>query len=175
MVNEGTVNIHIEGSATTADSFQGYGMFFDLIGANRVRAGMINDGTIHVSQSGSKHFDMGEAGFQCRDYATDFACKVKLGHWKTELRDFSKTHDLFVAKGLDLDFTDGYIDLLRPAGYQEGTAYSVAPEALIYETSNGKFVCNYTGYDKLTFRSADSEKDIINWDKDKKTVSLNAR
>jgi hypothetical protein len=175
MVNAGTVTIRIEGSETTADSFQGYGMFFDLIGGNRVTAGMINDGIIHLSQSGPKHFDMGEAGFQCRDYATDFACKVKLGHWKTELRDFSKTRDLFVAKGLDLDFTDSYIDLVKPTDYQDDTTYGVAPEDLIYEASDGKFICNYSGYDRLYFRAADPENVTINWDKDKKTVSLYAK
>lgn len=172
MINEGMVNIRIEGSETTPDSSQGYGMFFDLIGANRVEAGIINDGTIKLSQSGPKHYDMGEAGFMCRNYATAFACKVKLGHWKTELRDFGKTHDLFVAKGLDMNFTDSYIELVKPAGYMDGTAYSVAPEDLIYEASNGKFKFNYSGYDQMTFRAADSDHVGINWDKEQKTVSL---
>ena len=178
MINEGIVNIAIEGTAASDDAFQGYGMLYDLIGGNRITAGMTNDGIINVSQTGPKHFDMGEVGFKCTEKVLGvdppLLCKVKLGHWKTRFRDFSTTKDLFVAKGLELDLTDSYIDFVKSESYQNGTPYSVAEDALVYEASNGKFGCNIIGYDKLTFRSAD-EKVKINWDKDKKTVSLNVK
>lgn len=175
MVNEGIIDVCIQGTAASDSKFQGYGMLFDLIGGNRISGGMTNDGIISVSQTGPIHFDMGEAGFKCTDKVLGLdppmLCKVKLGHWKTRFRDFSTTKDLFVAKGLELDLTESYIDLVKPESYVVGTAYSVAPEALVYEATSGKFGLDIIGYDQLTFRSAD-EKVKLNWDKDKQTISL---
>lgn len=173
MTNEGTVNICIEGDESTPESWQGYGMFYDLVGGNRTEAGLINNGTIRVAQSGPKHFDMGEAGFRCRAFAAaNFACKVQLGHWRTEFRDFSKTKDLFVAKGMEMNFANGIIELVKPADYQDGTSYSIAPESLIYEASNGTTICKWSSYDLLTFQPADPEHVSMDWDRVKQTISL---
>ncbi|MBR4326819.1 MAG: hypothetical protein IKP73_14975 [Bacteroidales bacterium] len=174
MVNEGVIDIAIEGNATSDAAFQGYGFLYDLIGGNRITAGMTNDGIISVSQTGPVHFDMGEVGFKCTPKVLSveppLMCKVKLGHWKTRIRDFAATKDLFVAKGVGLDFTESYIDLVKTESYVIGTQYSVAEDALIYNADK-RFTNEIIGFDNLVFR-ASGEGVKLNWDKDKQTVSL---
>ena len=172
LVNKGTVNIRIEGTASTAESFQGYGMMVDMISNCKRSLTIVNEGTIKTSQSGPRHYNMAEAGFICREDTKEESCHIVLGQWNTTLRDFSKTRDLFLAKGVDMDFSAGDIRLTKPEGYVDGTAYSVAPEHLMYNAGEGgDFIYEYHGYDQMVFSAADSQTKI-NWNKDNQTVSL---
>jgi hypothetical protein len=171
LVNKGNITIRIEGSANTDACFQGYGMMFDMIGACEKRVSIVNEGSITTSQSGPVHYDMAEVGFICREGTKNAPCCVSLQPWNTTLRDFNKTHDLFLAKGVDMDFSAGNIRLSKGEGYIDGTSYSVAPEDLMYDAGQGHFIYKYSGYDQLVF-SAANDWTAISWDKEKKTVSL---
>ena len=171
MVNKGTVNIRIEGTATTADSYQGYGMMCDMISACKETVEIYNEGTISTSQTGPKHYNMAEAGFICRSTTKDAPCHISLKNWSTTLRDFSQTHDLFLAKGVIMDFTEGNIRLSKAGSYVDGTSYSIAPEDLMYNIGDADYTYEYTGYDKMVFSSADKQV-TLNWDKENRKVSL---
>ena len=171
MINKGTVNIHIEGSATMADTNQGYGMMCDMISACKKNVDIVNEGTIRVSQAGSKHYNMAEAGFICRDGTNNAPCHITLKDWNTTLRDFSQTHDLFLAKGVVMDFSKGVIHLNKAKRYVDGMFYSVAPEHLLYNIGGDDFIYEYNGYDNLVFDNINNQY-IVNWDKENKTISL---
>ena len=172
MVNKGTVNIRIEGNASTAKTFQGYGMMVDMISDCDKSLTIVNEGTINTSQSGPIHYNMAEAGFICREDTKEVPCHIVLGQWNTTLRDFSQTRDLFLAKGVDMDFSAGDIRLTKPEGYVDGTSYSIAPEHLMYNAGEGNdFIYEYHGYDQMIFSAADSHTKI-NWNKENQTVSL---
>ena len=173
LVNNGTINVRIEGSSKTNPLKQGYGMFFDVMGPSQKVVDVINTGSINVSQSGSQHFNMAELGIVTRESMKDIASgAVKLISWTTPLRDFTQTKDLFLAKGGSMDFTDGKLLLRRADGYVDGTSYSVAPETLLYNIGPEGYTYNITGYANLSISAADAEKNNISWDKSLQTVSL---
>ena len=172
LVNKGTVNIRIEGATSTAESFQGYGMMVDMISDCNRSLTIVNEGTIKTSQSGPIHYNMAEAGFICREDTKEVPCHIVLSQWNTTLRDFSRTRDLFLAKGVDMDFSAGDIRLTKPEGYVDGTFYSIAPEHLMYNAGEGNdFIYEYHGYDQMIFSAADSHTKI-NWNKENQTISL---
>ena len=176
MVNNGVINVRIEGSERTHPRTQGYGMFFDVMGETSKVVDVVNNGYIRVSQSGPKHFDMAELGVVTREEIKDtIAGSFRLNTWKTELRDFGKTNDLFLARGCNMDFAGGTLLLDRAAGYTEGTAYSVAPEALLYNAGKDGFIYSYSGYEELTIKSAYPERQDLLWDEDNQMVSLTNR
>lgn len=173
MVNNGTINVRIEGSDKTHPMTQGYGIYFDVMGPSRKVVDVINNGTINVSQSGPQHFNMAELGIVTRlALKDDYSGSIKLRNWHTTLRDFSQTKDLFLIKGGNMDFTGGKLLLERAAGYTDGTAYSVAPEALVYNAGGEGYIFTYTGYEELTIESAYPERQDLHWDEDNQMVSL---
>lgn len=172
LVNNGTIKMKIEGSANTHPRTQAYGLFFDAMGPAHKVVDVVNTGNIYVSQTGPQNFNIAEVGLVTRDNMMAItSASIRVIKWNTELRDFSKTKDLFLAKGANVDFTGAKILLEKADGYVDRTSYSVAPEALINMVSN----CNYSGYDDISFQAADGEHLNINWDKDSKTVSLYAK
>lgn len=173
MVNNGVINVRIEGTERTHPLTQGYGMFFDVMGATSKVVDVINNGYIRVSQSGPRHFNMAELGVVTRqDLKDTIAGSFRLNTWKTELRDFGQTKDLFLARGCNMDFAGGTLLLDRAAGYAAGTAYSVAPEALLYNAGKDGFIYSHSGYEELTIKAAYPERQDILWDKDNQKVSL---
>ncbi len=174
LVNRGTIRVAIEGTERTNPASQGYGMYCDLMGAGceDLQVNVINDGSISVSQSGPYRFSMAEAGFITRPNFTGEACNITLGRWTTTLRDFSQTRDLFLARGINMDFGGGRLSLTKGEDYVDGTPYSVAPEALIYDAGQGAFRYEYSGYRGLEISVADGTAAQLTWDKENQTASL---
>lgn len=174
LVNRGSISIAIEGSERSNSVSQGYGMYCDLMGAGGgdLQVNVINDGSIKVSQSGPVDFRMAEAGFITRPAVREAACCIKLGRWNTTLRDFSQTRDLFYGQGVNMDFGGGELLLKKGEDYVDGTSYSVAPEALLYNGGKTMFRYEYSGYENFDIKAADESNVNLTWDKENNQVSL---
>ena len=173
LLNRGTIHIAIEGSERSEPLTQGYGMFCDLMApkAEQLEVNIVNDGLITLEQSGPVRFNMAEAGFVAREVAQSGACNIHLGRWQTALRDFARTQDLFLAKGARMNFSGAQLLLLKGDDYQDGTAYSVAPEDLMYNAGGETFRYEYSSYDNLVIKSADSSYEV-DWDREAMKVSF---
>lgn len=174
LVNRGRISIAIEGSERSSSVSQGYGMYCDLMGAGGgdLQVNVINDGSIKVSQSGPVDFRMAEAGFITRPAVREETCCIKLGRWNTTLRDFSQTQDLFYGQGVNMDFGGGELLLKKGEDYVDGTSYSVAPEALLYNGGRTMFRYEYFGYENFEIKAADESNVNLTWDKENNQVSL---
>ena len=174
LVNRGSISIAIEGSERSNSVSQGYGMYCDLMGAGGgdLQVNVINDGSIKVSQSGPVDFRMAEAGFITRPAVREETCCIKLGRWNTTLRDFSQTQDLFYGQGVNMDFGGGELLLKKGEDYVDGTSYSVAPEALLYNGGKTMFRYEYSGYENFDIKAADERNVNLTWDKENNQVSL---
>ena len=174
LVNRGSISIAIEGSERSNSESQGYGMYCDLMGAGGgdLQVNVINDGSIKVSQSGPVDFRMAEAGFITRPAVREETCCIKLGRWNTTLRDFSQTQDLFYGQGVNMDFGGGELLLKKGEDYVDGTSYSVAPEALLYNGGRTMFRYEYSGYENFEIKAADESNVNLTWDKENNQVSL---
>ena len=174
LVNRGSISIAIEGSERSNSESQGYGMYCDLMGAGGgdLQVNVINDGSIKVSQSGPVDFRMAEAGFITRPAVREETCCIKLGRWNTTLRDFSQTQDLFYGQGVNMDFGGGELLLKKGEDYVDGTSYSVAPEALLYNGGRTMFRYEYSGYENFDIKAADERNVNLTWDKENNQVSL---
>ena len=177
LVNRGTIKVAIEGSDYSKAPILGFGMYCDLMSskAERLEVNIINEGDINLSQSGSKKYSMAEAGFVAKPAAATGACNIKLGKWQTTLRDFSQPDHLFLAMGAKVDFTGGELILKKGDNTAEGTAYNIAPEALLYRVGGDSYRYEYTGYDYLNVQVADSTTLSLDWDKENKTASLRSK
>ena len=171
MINRGNITMTIEGLEDPQR--RAYGMFFDLqgAGAEKLNPVIINEGTIKVNNPDPKTYEMAEAVFNTRPHATDGACNITLSTWKTRLRDFSQAGDLFVARGVKMNFTEATLLLDADNEYAEGTAYSVAPEALMNNVGGDTYRFEYSEYDQMTVKAASNDY-VLNWDKEAKTASL---
>jgi len=169
MTNRGTINITMEETESEASS--GYGMFFDMVAPNNADVTINNEGTINLKQNDpvNKH-NMAEAGFVDRSGKNGIN-HITIGRWFTTLRDFKSTHDLFLCKGASINFGGADVKFKKGENYVDGTAYSVAPEDLLYNIGDETVAFEYNNYDGLNFSSYDSNTQII-WDKNAKTVSL---
>lgn len=174
LVNRGSISIAIEGSERSNSVSQGYGMYCDLMGAGGgdLQVNVINDGSIKVSQSGPVDFRMAEAGFITRPAVREETCCIKLGRWNTTLRDFSQTQDLFYGQGVNMNFGGGELLLKKGEDYVDGTSYSVAPEALLYNGGRTMFRYEYSGYENFEIKAADESNVNLTWDKENNQVSL---
>ena len=177
LVNRGSISIAIEGSERSNSVSQGYGMYCDLMGAGGgdLQVNVINDGSIKVSQSGPVDFRMAEAGFITRPAVREETCCIKLGRWNTTLRDFSQTQDLFYGQGVNMDFGGGELLLKKGEDYVDGTSYSVAPEALLYNGGRTMFRYEYSGYENFDIKAADERNVNLTWDKENNQVSLSGK
>ena len=176
MVNNGTINMKLEGSAKTHPRTQVCGMFFDVMGHSHVTVDVINNGRINVSQSGPQHLNVAELSVVTRDnmQAQTYG-SIRILSWKTTLRDFSQTKDLFIAKGAEIDFGGGKLLLEKADGYVDGTTYSVAPETLMYNAGCEGFTYSYSGYSDFTIEAANPEQQTLQWNKESQTVSLTGK
>lgn len=171
LINRGNIHVTLSGSNPVDSHRQGFGMLCDLQGKGTAEAFEVNihnEGNIVVKQDGNQHYNLAEAGFFARNVKA--ACHIKLGRWNTTLRDFSNTHDLFLLKGSKVNFTGGEVLLSKEDGYVEGTAYSIAPEALLYRADDTHRY-EYTGYENLNFIARDTSTELI-WDQENQMVSL---
>ena len=177
LVNRGTIKVAIEGSEYSKASILGFGMYCDLMSpkGENLEVNIINEGDINLSQSGPMQYRMAEAGFVAKPAAAAGACNIKLGKWQTTLRDFSQPDHLFLAMGAKVDFTGGELILKKGDNTAEGTAYSIAPEVLLYRAGGDSYRYEYTGYDYLNVQVADSTTLSLDWDKENKTASLRSK
>lgn len=169
MVNRGTIHVKMEGQTDTQR--QAYGMMAEIIEDRIMDVNFDNDGTIIVSQEVPGLMQVAEAGFAGKSSTPTYVANVNFGRWKTRLRDFSQTHDLFLAKGVDMNFTTGQLFLEKGDDYVPGTPVSVAPEALIYNHLPDKFSFAYSGYENLSIQATNPE-DVLTWDKENMTVTM---
>ncbi len=169
MTNRGTINVTLE--ETENEASKGYGMFFDMVSPNNANVTINNEGTINLSQNDPvyKH-KMAEAGFVDRSGKNGIN-HITIGRWYTTLRDFKSTNDLFLCKGASIDFGGADIKLKKAEGYVEGTAYSVAPEDLLYNVGDETVTFEFKNYDSMRFSAADNNTQV-NWDQTAKTVSI---
>ncbi len=167
MANHGTISINIEGA--DVDYYIGCGMLTDVVSPNDRVIEIVNDGKITTSKT-APGYHMAEAAFIDRS-AKGATAHIRLGRWDTTLRDYSRSHDLFLAKGIDMDFGGGELHLQPAPGYQYGTAYSVDPAHLIYNIGDEKAAFGYRGYNTFGILSADTLHSV-RWDKKGRTVSM---
>ena len=172
MTNRGTINVTIEETENEASS--GYGMIFDLVSPNKAHVTINNEGTINLKQSDPQYkHNMAEAGFVDRS-GQNGVNHITIGRWYTTLRDFKTTNDLFLCNGVCVDFGGADIKLNKGEGYVDGTAYSVAPENLLYNIGDEGVTFEYKNYDSMSFTPAD-DKTQVNWDKTAKIISLTTK
>lgn len=172
MTNRGTINVTIE--ETESEASAGYGMFFDMVAPNQANVTINNEGTINLKQNDPvyKH-NMAEAGFVDRS-GKQGVNHITIGRWFTTLRDFKSTNDLFLCHGASVNFGGAEMHFRKGEGYAYGTAYSVAPEDLLFNTGGEGDTFEYKNYDSMTFSSGEDNLQAI-WDKEAKTVSLTTK
>ncbi len=174
MINRGTITINMEGTAQSDPLRQGYGILCDLMGAGaeKLEVNLENDGHVYVNNLTSVPFLLGEAGFMGRSLSQTGACNIHLVRWNTTLRDFARTKDLFVAKGVKMNYAGGKLTLGKADNYVPGTPYSIAPEALVYNAgAEAGFRFEYSNYDNLTVKAASLDYTLV-WDKEARTAAL---
>lgn len=169
MVNRGIINITMEGQSETQR--QAYGMMAEIMGDRVMDVNFDNDGSIYVDQETSGVFQVAEVGFVGKSSTSSYMAKVNFGRWKTRLRDFARTRDLFLAKGVDMNFTTGQLLLEKDDSYIPGTVISVSPEALVYNPMPDIFAFTYSGYENLSIKAVGFD-DEFTWDKENMTVAF---
>ena len=103
------------------------------------------------------------------DYSEkNFVC---VGDITSTLRDFKSTNDLFLCHGASVNFGGAEMKFRKGADYVSGTAYSVAPEALLYNTGGDDATFEYKNYEGMSFSSGQDDV-LAHWEKDAMTVSL---
>lgn len=172
MTNRGTINVTIE--ETESEASAGYGMFFDMVAPNQANVTINNEGTINLKQNDPvyKH-NMAEAGFVDRSGKQGIN-HITIGRWFTTLRDFKSTNDLFLCHGASVNFGGAEMKFRKSEDYVYGTAYSVAPEDLLYNTGGEGDIFEYKNYESMTFSSGEDNLQA-NWDKEAKTVMLTTK
>lgn len=155
LMNKGTVNVRIEADERTPQFFEGYGMTVHQVAPNNQKINILNLGSISVSQTGPRR-PMAEAGIIVEDKAAAEPCEVVVGQWYTNIRDFGKDDKLFVTRNGNLNLKSATLCLMRPNGYVDGTACSVA------------------GYDQMQIVAADGRHQRVTIDCDAHTVAMNA-
>ncbi len=160
VINRGTIKMKAITTDVTPRDANVAGMFFksDL----GVTANMINEGTITASQTGTTKINTAEAFFN----SNKETIKVNMSRWVTTLRDFTQ-QPLFIGHNADFNFSGGELVLEKAEDYVDGSPYSVNPEHLFIQTSEGA----YSGYEEMTIRSKDKEVSL-NWDKENQKASL---
>ena len=171
MINRGTIKITIDDTAPADPERAAFGMLMDLQSAqaSQLNVNIINKGSIVVNNPGN--YEMAEASFRAKPASANGACKITMGTWKTRLRDFSTTHDLFQATGVNMDFSEGVLMLEADKDYAYGTSYSIAPEDIMYDYGQGAYYYKYAGYETMSVVAADPNFTLM-WDKENKTASL---
>lgn len=174
MINNGNIILKMDVSGKPNPNRMLYGMLFDLqdAEAENLNVTIVNTGSILLDDPTNGEYTMAEAAFSARMNAVQGACNMTLGTWKTKLRDFAKTRNLFHARCLKMDFSQGTLLLDADDSYVSGTSYSIAPEDLMINLgAKMNLRYEYSGYDQLTVKPA-NENYSLNWDKESKTVSL---
>ena len=169
MVNRGTVSIDIKG---TEENGIFSGMLFDVMSGtadylNTLDIHIENEGVITTSKPNGKI--AAEAAFFSKTNKA-LAATITLGHWKTQLRDFANTKDLFLGMGLNINLGVSKLMLTAPDNYVSETAYGIGPNALF--TAMPGYRCEVNNYKNMSVVSAESGKFEIVLDKENQTAAL---
>lgn len=180
LINRGSIEMKVETSDNSSPNLQSYGMMADLMSNYGVRFDLnfVNDGSIVVSQTGPVKCRMGEAGFIARQAAVNSKAGVqmRIGRWKTRLRDFGKTQDLFVSTGVKADLGNFNLKLTSADNYVPGTVYSVAPTDLIYDATHGAGRYDIKSANSMQVTLAANEENyVLDWNQEAQTVALNKK
>ncbi len=176
MINRGTINLS---ATTTKTECNIFGLFCDMVAPSKCRMiqlNIVNEGKINFDNQSTANPKMAEASFMVYNTEIDenkqkiYFSTIKMGKWKTTLRDFSKSPYLFYARGVKMNFTGGELFLERTSDYTSGTPYSVAATDLLFN-ENPLYMYEVKGYDNLLIRSSESEWEL-NWDKENQTASF---
>ena len=171
MINRGEITINAE---STQEEGLYAGMLFDVQSAtSQIMISSYLD--IHIENEGlitttkqKEETQISEAAFYTRN--ENFNAVISLGHWKTYLRDFSTTKDLFYTNKVNFKYGASKFVLLAPENYNFGTAYKITPVAQFGDIDVAKI--NLTDFESMQIVSGDSEKYKVNYDKDNFKVSL---
>ncbi len=181
ITNRGNVTITLDNSGVANPNRFGYGVLVDNIEPASSSAGVListinvnveNTGIIKTDNGGSSCYN-GELGVISWNNTKAIA-NVSVSNWKTLLRDFGTSKDLFTIKGANLSFANTKFYVVAGDGYEYGTAYSVAPENLVNITGtesgfSGKIVDDL---DASNFSPINYQKERVVYDKDNTTVAL---
>lgn len=171
MINRGTIVLTMDNTAPADPNRMMFGMLFDLQapGGEIWNVNIINEGKILVNNPGK--YMMCEACFMGRPTSAAGVCTITMGTWKTRLRDFTKKRDMFNAMGVNMDFSKATLLLEADEDYVPGTAYSIAPEAIMTNMGGTTYRYEYSGYDEMDVQSATEGMTLV-WDKAAKTAAL---
>ena len=169
MINRGTITIDIQGKE---ESRICSGMLFDILGGT---TNYLNDLDIHIENEGFINVNnetQKSVGAEAMFFAKNksLAATITLGHWKTKLRDFAQTKDLFVAYGLNINLGVSKLMLASSESYVSETPYSIAPEALF--TPGKGYRCEIKGKENMTIVSANANKFALVLDNENQTAAL---
>ena len=132
IINNGTVTVHLEGSEESTPQAVAFGIYSEMVGKEEQVHRMENTGTIRVTKSGPYDFQVAELGANVQS-AKDFPYPIEIGRWRTEVRDFAKTRDLFVCNSGVFDFS--HTCLLLEGGT---SAAEIVPESVVYQCEAGR-------------------------------------
>lgn len=170
MENRGTISVNLENTEASEDYRQAYGFVYHGNASTSLDLNLINTGTVDVTQSGPKMNRVAEFGVVLTQ-ARPALLKIKMLKWKTRLRDFASTQDLFIGRGISFDVSGGELILERPSDYVNGTKYTMNTSAIFKDVGTVTLPCEVTGFDNMNISSADS-KYAVAWDKENETIAL---
>lgn len=126
-VNRGTIKVHLVGTELSGPNPVAFGFYCHQVGTNGETPvhRMENEGIIEVTQEGPVHYDTAEVGVNIQSVG-DYPVTVKIGRWKTKVRDFSSTHDLFMSRSAKFDLTGMDLQLT-------GTVAEIDKNELVYQ------------------------------------------
>jgi len=129
MVNRGHIKVHLLGSEESGENAVAFGFYLMQIGKSESSSThlLVNEGSVDVTQEGPIHYTTAEVGINIQSPG-DCAFNVKIGHWKTKLRDFAETKDLIVCRSANVDLSE--MDLDGYEGDRSACVYQTEPSRL---------------------------------------------
>lgn len=170
MENRGTIKVKLENTESSEDYRQAYGMVYHGNSSTRMVMNLINTGTVEVSQSGPKMDRVAEFGVVLMQKQTALL-DVKMLKWRTKIRDFASTQDLFIGRGISLDLSGGELMLEPPTNYVSGTKYTMNTSAIFKDVGTSTLPCKITGFENMKISSTSSNYSVV-WDKENETIAL---
>ncbi len=152
IINNGTVTVHLEGSEESTPQAVAFGIYSEMVGKEEQVHRMENTGIIRVTKSGPYDFQVAELGANVQS-AKDFPYLIEIGRWRTGVRDFAKTKDLFVCNSGVFDFS--HACLLLEGG---ASATDIMPESLVFQCEDGRMrgdTCTLKNVDRLKIEIVD--------------------
>lgn len=145
--NKGEIRVALE--SADDGQWKGYGMLLNMVRPCPVAVPVNNTGTITLTQQG-------KADSHCMAELTainrtkgNANILVKIGKWRTGLRDFTGQYGLFHGNHVSMDFSHAELMLENPVNGIDGKTYSMAPEALLYNASGLPSANEFIGFENM--------------------------